>query len=229
MDLEGAGESNKLVGSWRFVFRGSKGVRLTGAVIIAFIIGGCAIVPHQSQTSLRTSSASERDYLTQAVANVKAAPWPKPQQVSFISRMTGGGGEDRVTRSDAVEAYVDDIQHAADPVQKLKNDASANLIAADRLQDAAINALASSRHAMNDVILVEEAIIALRENGQIYVAAAKFLKKSGVLTDDSTIDVLREEYRSAVRQLGETADILAEQLEHDQSQTFATPKNFADL
>lgn len=211
------------------MFRDSKGVRLISVIGITLILGACAVIPNQSQTSFRTSPVAERDYLRQAVADVKAAPWPKPQQVSFISRMTGGGGEDRVTRSDAVEAYVADIQHAVDPVQKLKNDASANLIAADRLQDAAINALASSRHAMNDVALVEEAIIALRENGQIYVAAAKSLKKSGALTDEATIDVLRDEYRSAVRRLGETADILAEQLEHDQSQTFATPKNFADL
>ena len=221
--------SNKFVGSMRSVFRGLRGVRVIGVASIAFIIGGCAVIPHNSQTSLRTAPVAERDFLTQAVAEVKIAPWPKPQSVSFVTRIAGGGGEKRVTRSDAIDAYLIDIQNVSDPIRRLESDARANLSAAARLDHAAANALAASRLSMNDVALVEDAIMALREQGQIYTASAKALKKTGAPVSDATFDMLHDEYRATIKQLGKTADLLAEQIEHDRSQTFAAPTSFTDL
>lgn len=82
---------------------------------------------------------------------------------------------------------------------------------------------------MNDVAQLENAIMALREHGQIYVAAVKALDKTGAQVSDDAIDQLRDDYRAAIRALGDAADLLAEQVEDDRSRTFATPKNFADL
>lgn len=211
------------------MFRGFKGVRLAGVASIVAMIGGCAIIPNQSQTTHYSTPVAERDYLTQAVADVKTAPWPKPQSVSFMSRMTGGDGGERVTRADAIQTYLGNIQHTPDPVGRLHRDANANLAAAARLELAAMNALSASRLSKNDVALLENAIIALREHGQIYVAAAKALDKAGASVSDDAVDQLRDDYRAAIRALGEAADLLAEQVEHDHSQTFATPSNFTDL
>lgn len=211
------------------MFRGLKGVRLAGVAIIVAMIGGCAIIPNQSHTTHHVTPVAERDYLTQAVADVKTAPWPKPQSVSFISRMTGGDGGERVTRADAVQSYLVNIQHTPDPLARLHRDAGANLAAAARLEAAAINALSASRLSMNDVAQLENAIMALREHGQIYVAAVKALDKTGAQVSDDAIDQLRDDYRAAIRALGDAADLLAEQVEDDRSRTFATPKNFADL
>lgn len=211
------------------MFRGFRGVRLAGVASIIGMIGGCAIIPNQSHTTHYAAPVAERDYLTQAVADVKTAPWPKPQSVSFISRMTGGGDDERVTRADAVHSYLENIQHTPDPLARLHRDAGANLAAAARLELAAMNALSAARLSMNDVALLENAIIALREHGQIYVAAVKALDKAGVPVGDDTIGQLRDDYRAAIRDLGDAADLLAEQVEDDRSQIFATPNNLADL
>jgi len=211
------------------VLRGFRGVRLAGVAGILGMIGGCAIIPSQSHTTHHAAPVAERDYLTQAVADVKAAPWPKPQSVSFISRMTGGGGAERITRADAVQSYLENIQHTPDPMARLHLDAIANLAAAARLELAAMDALSAARLSMNDVAQLENAIIALREHGQIYVTAMKALDKTGLPVSDDAVDQLRDDYRAAIRALGDAADLLAERIEDDRSQTFATPNNFADL
>ncbi len=211
------------------MFRGFRGVRLIGFIGLVSIIGGCAIIPQKSIISHREAPIAERDYLTEAVSDVKAAPWPKPQQVSFVARLAGGGGKARVTRSDAIDAYLVSIQTTADPIQKLQNDARANLAAADRLDRAAVNAISASRLSMNDVALIEDAILALREHGQIYTAAVRTLKRNGVAVGDTTLDGLRRDYHTVIKQLGKTADRLAEQIEHDRSQTFASPQHLSDL
>lgn len=230
MDLEGTGASNKLVGSMRSVLTEFRGVRLIGVACLVSIIGGCAIIPQNSQTSYyREAPIAERDYLSEAVSDVKVAPWPKPQQVSFVTRIAGGGGKARVTRSDAIDAYLVSIQTASDPMQKLANDAHENLAAADRLDRAAVNAMSASRLSMNDVALVEDAIVALREHGQIYTASVKSLKRNGIAVDEASLVALRKEYHAVIKQLGKTADRLAEQVEHDRTQTFATPKHLPDL
>jgi len=214
----------------RSVFTGFRGVRLIGVISLVSIIGGCAIIPQNSNTSYnRNAPVAERDYLSEAVSDVKIAPWPKPQQVSFVARIAGGGGKPRVTRADAIDAYLVSIQTASNPMQLLANDARTNLAAADRLDRAAVNAMSASRLSMNDVALVEDAIVALREHGQIYTASVKALKRNGFSVDATALNGLRKDYHAVIKQLGKTADKLAEQIEHDRSQTFATPKHLPDL
>lgn len=214
----------------RSVFTGFRGVRLIGVISLVSIIGGCAIIPQNSKTSsYREAPVAERDYLSEAVSDVKTAPWPKPQQVSFVTRIAGGGGKARVTRADAIDTYLVSIQTSADPMQQLTDDARTNLAAADRLDRAAINAMSASRLSMNDVALVEDAIVALREHGQIYTASVKALKRNGFAVDQTTLSGLRKDYHAVIKQLGKTADRLAEQIEHDRTQTFATPKHLPDL
>ena len=130
---------------------------------------------------------------------------------------------------DAIAAYLVSIQTASDPVYELTKNARANLAAADRLDQAAVNAMSASRLSMNDVVLVEDAIVALRENGQIYTASMRALRKNGFAISDDVANTLRKDYHAVIKQLGKTADRLAEQIEHDRSQTFASPKNLRDL
>ncbi len=146
--------------------------------------------------------------LADAAKAVEFAPWPKPEPASFIVRMTGVGGNDRVSRDDAVAAYLLELE---------------NLAAADRLDQTAREALRAPRHSKNDIALIEAAIQTLREHRHIYADAGKELKKRGFDVSDEALDALRDEFRLAVKTLGKTADALADQIDEDRSATYASP------
>lgn len=201
--------------------RGAAWVRGLAAGSLA-LTAGCAVLPSNSASHLNAPIA-ERDILAEAAEEVEKAPWPKPESVSFIARITGGGDEDRVTQSDAIAAYLDSLAPVGARFTQLEGHARANLIAAGQLNAIARQAVDAPRLAMNDVVLVEGAIQALREHREIYEAAAKELIKNGEPVDEAQIDVMRDSYREAVRELGETADLLAERIEHDRSATYAGP------
>lgn len=201
--------------------RGAASVR--GLAAMAFLAtAGCAVLPSKSSSDLKAPVA-ERAMLAGAAEEVEKAPWPKPEPVSFIARITGGGGDDRVTRSDAVEAYLSGLNPAGARYPQLAAHARTNLLAARQLNVAARQAVDAPRLAMNDVALIEGAIQALREHREIYAAAAKELARLGEPVSDESIDAIRDEFREAVRMLGETADVLAERIEHDRSSTYASP------
>lgn len=212
--------------------RGAVLVRGAAAAIIIFA-AGCAVLPSKSASDLQAPTA-ERDVLAEAAQAVEAAPWPKPEPVSFFSRITGGGGEARVTRADAVAAYLDSLGPQGGRFAQLEAHADANLMAAQRLDQAARQAVDAPRLAMNDVVLIEEAIQTLREHRDIYASTAKEIARSGELVDDERLDDLHKRYDAAVKTLSETADLLAERIEHDRSSTFAAPdktirRNLSDL
>jgi len=187
------------------------------------LAGGCAVSPTLSQNEIDAHAVAERDLLVDAARDVEAAPWPAPEPVSFVAMIAGASDENRVSRSDAVETYVNGLQPAGLRFHKLAIDADANLAAAGRLARLARNAVSASRVTMNDVVTVEGAIQALRENRKIYTKAAHELEKLGEPVDGEKIDAIRTAYAEAIRNLGQTADALAERIEKDRTETIAAP------
>jgi len=201
------------------------------AAILGVLCSGCAVIPMNSHSDVKAAHNAERHNLAAAANAVEATPWPKPENVSFVTRITGGGG-DRVTRSEAVDIYVDSLQPAGARFQKLASDAWQNLAAADRLNLVALNAVNAPRLSMNDVVLIEGAIQTLRENRAIYSEATEDLEKAGEPVNDDECDAIHDAYASAIKALGQTADLLAERIENNRSETFAAPegksaKNFS--
>lgn len=200
----------------------SNRVGCAAAAALAFLLGGCAIGPSKTTTNLNAPAAIERDLLIEAAGAVDYAPWPKPEPVSIVSRITGGGG-DRVTRSDAVEAYIAGLAPAGAKFSSLASDADANLDAAARLNQVAQNTLSAPRLSVHDVVVVEDAIKALRDNRQIYLTAARELKNHDEPVDSDRLQAIRDRYARAIKDLGQTADMLAERVDDNRSQTYAGP------
>jgi hypothetical protein len=73
------------------------------------------------------------------------------------------------------------------------------------------------------VAVLEAAIQALRENRQIYVSAADKIKDSGEAIDSEQLQTIRADYAAAIREIGRSADALAERIDHDRSENYATP------
>jgi len=186
------------------------------------LLGGCAISPSKTHVS-GYSVAAERDLLADALDNLERAPWPTPDGASFFTRMTGGGGDDRLTRSEAVEIYVASLGAKGARYSKLVNDANRNLDTANRFQTIALNAIDAPRLSMNDVGLVEDAIQTLRIHRQIVSDAAEELKHDGETIDQDRIEAIRAAYANTIKALGDTADMLADQIENDRSSSFAKP------
>ncbi len=193
------------------------------ALTSLFMVGGCAVSPVVSQNQSNAHVVAERDLLIEAARDVEQAPWPAPQQVSFVARIAGAADDDRITRSDAAEIYVSGLQPAGLRFATLANDARANLVAADRLSLVASNAISSARITMNDVVTVEGAIQALRTNRKIYTSAVHKLEQIGEPVDDDEVDEIRTAYSVAIRNLGDAADALAERIEKDRTETIAAP------
>lgn len=192
-------------------------------VIAVAFTGGCAVNPISSHSSVKHQTVAERDLLADAAEAVADAPWPKPEPVSFVSRITAGAIDDGFTKTDAAEVYASKLQPAGARFSVLEADAGANLKAADQLLNIAENAVTAPRLTGNDVAMVEDAIQALRENRQIYVNAAHQIEKLGETVDDDRLDAIREAYNHAIRDLGEAADALADRLDRDQSENYASP------
>ncbi len=197
-------------------------VRCGVAALVLLLAGGCAVRPANTLSQFKYPAA-QRDMLADAAKAVETTPWPKPQQASFIVRMTGVGGNDRVSRADAVEAYLQELEASGAGFDRLSQDARINLTAARRLDQAAREALRAPRHSMNDIALIETAIQALREHRHIYADAGKELKKRGYAVNDKVLDAMRDDFRLAVKTLGKTADVLADQIDEDRSATYALP------
>lgn len=197
---------------------------LNGTIAAVFFLlsGGCAVLPSKSHADLKADGVVvERDQLAQAVRAVETTPWPKPEPVSLISRIAGGG--ERISFSDVVAIYIDVLSASPDRPGALIGDAHVNLADAAVLNEAATAAVYASRLSMNDVMQLENAIRALRENRRVYEAAAKELDELGDAVDPVVLETISEQYNLAIRQLGDAADQLAERIENDRSRTYAAP------
>ncbi len=200
------------------------------AACVLILVGGCAVSPSSTKTELKAPVA-ERDVLADAAKVAGKTPWPKPEPIALIARVTGGGGKDRVSQADAVDFYIDQLNGAGAGFARLEADAQINLAAANRLNQIALAAIDAPRLSMNDVVIIENAIQALREQRQIYAAAAKELVKAGAVIDEDKLDLIRDDYRAIVKRLGKTADHLAHKIDDNHWSTYAKPerKNFSDL
>ncbi len=161
--------------------------------------------------------------LADAARAVETAPWPQVEEVSFVSRLTGAAPDDRMTRGKAISLYLDELRPQGARFHQLADDAQNNLAAAERLLAAAESALSAARLTKTDVVMLEQAIQALRENRQIYLSAAKQLEKAGEPVDESQLDLIREAYAGAISELGRAADALADRIEKDRTENFAAP------
>jgi len=211
----------------RIVFRGFRVFCVFFSVIL--LTGGCAVFPGNSDLAQRTEPVAQRDVLADAVGRVEKTPWPKPQTISFLSRISGGGDKARLREADSIATYLDQLKSRGPRFQQLLYDASINLAAAERLEGTALKSLTASRLSKHDVALVETAIQALRANWQIYSASADELENFGEVIDDNELDALHDEYRRAIKGLGKVADRLAEEIDRDRTKNFATHENFSGL
>ena len=193
------------------------------AALLMVMTGGCAVIPLTQDSSAHHEVVAERDVLADAANDVQTAPWPRVEEASFLSRITGADADDRMTRSRAIDIYLEELQPGGARFTRLEGDAQTNLAAASRLRMAAEGALASPRLTMNDVAMVETANQALREHRQIYVSAAKQLEKEGEPVDEMRLEAIRDAYADAIRELGRSADALADRIESDRTETYASP------
>lgn len=197
---------------------------LKGASFAAIFVfpAGCAIVPFQAESPTVVSEA-ERVDLAEAGDAVEQTPWPKIRTASLIERMTGAG-DDAFSRADATAHYLQAISSAPVRAERVFADAQQNLHAAAELDAAAQRALNASRLSKADIAILEQAIQSLMQNRQVYSSIFRQLEKAGETVDMGRVDALTDQYRSAARRLGVTADDLAERIEHDRSRAYANPK-----
>lgn|GEM_PF-5483259 len=188
-------------------------------VAAIFILGGCAIGGGAGKSV--TAPVAERDLLAEAARDVEKTKWRAPEEAPMLAWITGDK-DDRFTKSDAVAYYVDAIEDAGG-VNALFADADAKLGDAARFHAVAMATIDAPRVTARDVALVEECIQTLRQQREIYAAAASKLEHAGATIDDEAIDALQYRFREMVRALGKAADDLADRYEKDRTATLAAP------
>lgn len=131
-----------------------------------------------------------------------------------------GDAKDRFTKSDAIAFYVD-VLPAQGRFSALLADADRTLNDAEKFHAVANNTVRAARVTSGDIALVEECIRALREQRDIYTAAAEKLEDAGDFVDDRQIAQMRRRFGAVVRALGDAADDLAERHGNDRNATIA--------
>ena len=196
------------------------------AALFGVAVSGCTTIvgapDHQSSTT--SSGSTQRIALQQAAAQVAEVKWPKPTTVSMTDRLIGAISvpDDRVTKKDAVGAYVAMLHATDDAYQALLQDARDQLVAAAALVAAAEGALGAVRPAMSDVGIVEGSIVDLRQSRDIYLASLELVSLDKD-TRRSTGRILRDDFDQAIKEVGNAADSLADQIAKDRTQTIAKP------
>ena len=196
-------------------------VSITG-IFFLFSAGGCALNSSNSKSAY-TAPVAERDILVDAASNLRSVPWPEPETQSIFSRIAGTDNPDLVTRDEAVEFYVTNLDASGSAVNHLKRDVAATLRAAYALNETALRAIGSPRLSANDVSTIEDAIQTLQSHRQIYSAAAKMLRKSGADISSQDISQIRDDLRLSIKDLGKTADLVAERVEQESTLSYAGP------
>ncbi|MEM9495247.1 MAG: hypothetical protein AAGA09_04535 [Pseudomonadota bacterium] len=218
------GNSVSVRASARF---GSAARFVSGVFCLAFLAAGCAAIPvsNHVSSSHQKEVHQSRDALVAAARAVKQTPWPKPAKTSIASRIMGAGGGERLSHADAVSSYVEGIltSPGGGRFAVVRRDANLNLAAADVLASVADQALGATRLSSSDVAIVEGAIQALRENRKMVVSAARLLQKEGDMVDADELAMLRTNYQNKIRDLGRTADAIADEVARDRTETYAEP------
>ncbi len=205
------------------------------AAIAALFANGCATVV-ATGTSVATTTV-QRDALRNAAADVEEVNWPQPASASLSERLSGifTASDERITRKDAVKAYLARLGATPQPAAALENDVEDQLAAARALVEATHEASRSVRPTMSDIGVVENVIAVLRQSQSIYLDAA-----AAVAVDEEAARALRraikEDFAAAIDAVGEAADLLADRVAADRTRTMAqdrnkrapTPSYFAD-
>jgi hypothetical protein len=165
----------------------------------------------------------ERAALREAAAALAQAPWPKPSSSSLVERLAGAPDGARVSRDDAIRAYLGRLAPQPAPAQSLSVDAARHLEAARALAAVAAEACDSSNPRLADVALVEDAIADLRETRAIYLAASKKLA-----LDRDAAETLKRSFDDVLGDLGDVADALAESAMKRNSSSLAGGRAPAD-
>ena len=181
-------------------------------------LGGCAIGGGAQDV---TAPVVERDLLAEAARDVTRTKWRTPEPAPMLSWITGGA-QDRFTKSDAIAFYIDILPEQA-RFSALLADADRTLIDAQRFYAVASNAADAPRVSAGDIAVVEACIRALREQRDIYTAAAEKLEDFGDYVDDQQVAQMRRRFGAVVRSLGDAADDLAERMGNDRNATIAAP------
>ncbi len=210
------------------VFPAKPGLSLSRAFVIltisAVCLNGCATVV-MSGGAAAVHASADREVLKMAAADVAAVAWPKPQSVSMGERLAGIGGasSEKITKKDAIAAYVGALNTARDPHAALLEDARKQLASADALNEAARDVATAARPSMKDVATVEAAIGFLRQSRDIYLASL-----TDIIADRETrlasAKLLRADFNAVIREIGAAADVIADRVAADRTQTFAQPK-----
>lgn len=199
-------------------------VRLVGAsAVLAISAAGCSTVIRSETAIDEDAGAVERAALKNAAFDLAKTKWPKPSTSSFAERLSGAdvAGE-KVSRGDAVDAYLALLSTSDDAEGVLMADADRHLELAGALNDVAELACDGSRLRLSDVALLEDAIADLRETRSIYVASIR--KLDG---DKDNVDRLKQTFDSVIKDLGEVADELADKATKQSAAGFARSQTIA--
>ena len=187
------------------------------------LLQGCATVVIDNNASNKISV--ERDALKTAAADVAAVNWPKPQAISMSERLTGivaGPKQERITKDEAIEVYVAALEKSPDPKAALIEDAETQLRAADVLTAAAVSAASAVRPVMADVAILEGAMGELRQAREIYLESLEEVTSDKIVIAELKRG-LKSDFNRAIKEVGVAADLLADKVAADRTQTVATP------
>ncbi len=190
---------------------------LIAALFAAAAATSCTTVIRSHGVINENAGSEEREALGRAVADLAETRWPKPTSSSFAAMLAGGetAGE-RVSRGDAIDAYVALLLASQAAEETLIADAERHLGAARSLSKAAADASDSPSPRLSDVALMEAAIADLRETKSIYAASIKAIDG-----DDDEADKLKDGFDRVIKELGEVADDLAKSAMKKNLQSFA--------
>lgn len=197
-----------------------------GVVLLGLAASGCTtVVLSDNKTPAERSVAVERAQLARAAQEVSKTRWPKPEQESWRARLIGfeDSGAD-VTSSDALDFYIAALRAESDRSERVLADAEQHLRAAAGLVRAAEAAADAVRPAMSDVSIVEGAIGDLRQTRDIYLASLKALARDGDTIDAERTRDLKHAFNDAIRDIGAAADVLADRVANDETNTLAGPR-----
>ncbi len=194
-------------------------VRLVGASAVLAICAGCSTVIRSETAIDEDAGAAERAALRSAAFDLAKTRWPKPSTSSFAEKLAGSdAGDDRISRNDAVDAYLAALSASDSAEEFVMADAGRHLELAGALRDVAEIACDGSRLRLSDVALLEDAISDLRETRSIYVASIR--KLDG---DKDNVDLLKVSFDRVIKDLGEVADELADRALKEGAQSYARP------
>ncbi|MGE0408874.1 MAG: hypothetical protein AB7P23_06380 [Amphiplicatus sp.] len=187
-------------------------------------LAGCSTVIFSDNGTTERSAAIERAALISAAAEVSAVKWPAVREASWSARLVGlGGGDGGVSKNEAAAAYLASLEAGPGRERAILADAEDQLLAADRLANAAHAAVEAVRPVMADVGAVEAAIGDLREARDIYLATLKLVRDE-TAAPVADAHALKAEFNAAIEALGEAADRLADRVAHDRTETYARPE-----